>query len=267
MREAWGKYRDGSDSLMAVSRITNTAIELIQRGTSELLEDINIRNEAPKEEDIINWVYGHIVKNTDLQDGEDIINMANVYEANVFCKTANIFVEEWVETTSWKQLSFCGLTENNIGLDANYDDLSAREQLIQDSVFSEILLPHLHNLTILKIQMPAGIDDITRAIGDIEEDENKTIPLWFNLAFQILLDIRHVLGNQSSNAFTELQQSGAEIALNMKYTRFSSGMTGKCKIWHADNDPQLRWLTTFNDEWLQKDPVATAIRRQAKQKT
>lgn len=271
LREAWKDYRNGIDSLMAVSLITNTAIELIQRAASELLEEINNsrHEDAPDEENLIHWVYCHVAKNTeDLEDEEDIINMANHYEADIFCKTASLFVEEWVETTSWKQLSFCGSNEDaGIGLDAHYDDLNARDQIFQDRIFSQILLSHLHNLTIFKMQMPTAIDDITRAIRSIEESEKKTIPLWFNLAFQILLDIRHVLGTKSSNAFTELQHSGSEISLNMKkYFEFSRGITGKSKIWHAHNDPQLTLLTKFNDEWLQKDLIAFAIKKQAKQK-
>ncbi|CAG8979258.1 hypothetical protein HYALB_00012899 [Hymenoscyphus albidus] len=50
LREAWKDYRDGEDSLMAVSLITNTAIELIQRAVTELLTEINGRHEhAPTE--------------------------------------------------------------------------------------------------------------------------------------------------------------------------------------------------------------------------
>ncbi|CAG8979257.1 hypothetical protein HYALB_00012898 [Hymenoscyphus albidus] len=159
--------------------------------------------------------------------------MANYGQADILCKITDLILEEWVAETSWKQLGF-----------VSPDDI----------------------LEILKLQLPA-MDNITTGIASIEADRNKTIPLWFTLAYQILLDIRHVLGNRGAEAFSDLQESGSEISLGVKkYFDFSRTITGKSKTWHTDNDPQIRKLPQFNKDWLQRDFVVFAIKKHGKQR-
>jgi hypothetical protein len=264
VRAVWMDYGQGLADLSTASLVTNTAIEVMQRNLEDHLAAMAGQHGAPNQDDWIYWVYAHICHDMDVHHREqpgDSINFATYHQADYVCLPVLDIVKEFIESVQSHRLVFVRGHDRCIELSE-----SPRERFEADQLFLNLLLSDLHNATILRLEAGPAIDDITRAFLDMKVSETKLTPLWLVFAMQMLLDIRRILGNDTSEAFQELQATGQRVtAVIRHYFQFSRNHGTQRENWHKDNDPQIVKFVGFVSVWINQDLISKAVRKQSKQ--
>jgi hypothetical protein len=264
VRELWTDYGQGRADLSTASLVTNTAIEIMQRNLEDHIAMMAGQHGSPEEDDWIFWVYAHICHGMDLHHRErpgDLINFETYHQAEFVCLPVFDIIKEFMESVQSHRLVFVKGYDRCTKLPE-----SQREKDEADHLFLNLLLSDLHNATILRLEAATAIDEITRAFLEMKVSENKLVPLWLVFAMQMLLDIRNVLGNDTSQAFQELQATGQRVTAAIRhYFQFSRNHGTHGKKWHKDNDSQILKLVSFVSTWINQDLISKAVRKQSKQ--
>jgi hypothetical protein len=264
VRVVWMDYSQGRADLSTASLVTNTAIEIMQRNLEDHLAIMAGQHEAPEEDDWIFWVYAHICHGMDLHHRErpgDSINFETYHQAEYVCLPVFNIIKDFIESIQSHRLVFVKGHDRCTNISE-----SPREKYEADHLFLNLLLSDLHNATIVRLEAGLAIDNITRAFLDTKVSENKLAPLWLVFAMKMLLDIRHALRNDTSQAFQEVQATGQRaIAAIRHYFQFSLNHGTHGKQWHKDNDPQIVKIISFISVWINQDLISKALRKQSKQ--
>lgn len=264
IRAVWLDYSQGKADLSTASLVTNTAIEIIQRNLDDHLAAMAGQHGAPEQQNWIWWVYAHICHGMDFQNletPEDPINFETYQQADYVCYLVFDIIQAFMEGNPSHQLTFI---KNRHG-STEFPE-SPRERFGADHLFLHLILSDLHNATKLGLDPGPAIDDITRVFLKDKVSETKLTPLWLTFAMQILVDIRHVLRHDTSQAFQELQATGQRLTSVIRYYfQFSRTQEWEKERWHKDNDPQILKLVSFTSLWINQDILSKAIRKQSKQ--
>jgi hypothetical protein len=135
-----------------------------------------------------------------------------------------------------------------------------------DLVWSELLCADLHNFTLLGcVQELPPIDFITSLWGEVD-CRLKTVPLWLNLSFQLILDIRHSLKGHLKRGFSELRDAGAKYTSQIqRYFQYRRTIRGVQEAWHKPNDPKILKLVGVVNRAINKDLLLDMLRARGKQ--
>jgi hypothetical protein len=143
---------------------------------------------------------------------------------------------------------------------------SPREKYEADRLFLNLLLSDLHNAARLRLNAGPAIDDITRAFLQEKVSETKLTPLWLVFALQIVVDIRSVFRNDTSQAFQELQATGQRVTeVVRRHFQFCRTQESQKEVWHESNDAQILKMVGFVSVWVNQDLISKAVRKQSKQ--
>jgi hypothetical protein len=165
IRQIWSSYDASKISLVNACLLTNTAIEMIRSNCQSQLDAIEGLPFNLEEEDTISpWLFAHLGGDFDGSEAGRL---------SLFTPTG----AEWDERELEETVKHPGKKRHE-----------------NDYIWSQLLCNDLNNFTLLSCsdELPPSLDLITSLWKEIDYRQ-KTVPLWLNLSFQLILDTRHSL--------------------------------------------------------------------------
>lgn len=217
IQERWCDYQDGVLSLSAVSVITNTAFDLLQRGEQELLSIIPSGSgltgySAMAEMLFIHRGLAHVdyeAQDVECGDDDDLMNEAMYHEVDFLCLPRYWDLFDWLLHIPPRQSQF-NQTYREVPLNyhaENYLDKYARDRQIMYEIISGCtVIERIRTRGSFSIP---GEDEFT--IGILKMLANRHIPIWLILASQIQCDIQYLLEEGASNCHLQVQVMGRRV--------------------------------------------------------
>ncbi|KGO37101.1 hypothetical protein PEX1_043610 [Penicillium expansum] len=254
IEETWRGYKVGRVDLVSASMTTNTAIDLLRRMEEEMKPSLDKFGGGEK---LIEAYYfarcRHFGEDPDYRE-----RPSDGFNFKVYDQTQDIFISAWQLLRSFTAI--CDPHNSPFykpGFYGTYDPESDRKSKPARERFAE-------DMQILMEAFPEFYLLGFRAQGNLAEDElsrglkaaftTKEHPFWLVFAVQVFLDIHHVLRDQVSRAFTELQRSAMTMVNSIGSTL---KMHEKLRIenWPLENDMALRHLQAEMNYWCATDPL------------
>lgn len=136
--------------------------------------------------------------------------------------------------------------------------ISKKEQDQEDLIIVMEILPDFTKLSRGRLHLP-GEDELTAAMHPMmEANSADALPTHAVFALQIFLDIHHVLREDITRPFDQMQTIGKRTIETLDdYFRFSRGRT--IDLWPAQNDAAFRQVRDFARDCTQADTVCKAF--------
>lgn len=136
--------------------------------------------------------------------------------------------------------------------------LSDAEKQNEDLIVLMELLPEFTKLSRTKLPVPAQ-DELTTGLRKMmEANAMAAMPMHGIFCTQILLDIHHVLREDTSRPFEQLQATGKRVISTLDdYFRYSRGRS--IMNWPPQNDEVFRRISALAKDWTVTDIVGKAI--------
>lgn len=254
LKKVWEGYKQGTFDLVAVSIITNTAIDFARR----LHEDFN--GAFPEHTDFekhVNVLYRLICLKSD-QDPKFKERPDDDFNFAVYEDIGTILFPTYALLSSFKDIIVPGeLPLYRAGAYGLYDpssdraSQSSREKFRDDKVVLLEILPEFCVLALGAGSIPAE-DELTRGIRGMVE--NNELLIWLAFAAQIFLDIHHTLRGQVSRGFDDLVRSAKYVEANTQQVmKFHAKL--HIKNWPKTNDQGLLDILALVNEWTKSDAV------------
>ncbi|KAE8354727.1 hypothetical protein BDV28DRAFT_130402 [Aspergillus coremiiformis] len=260
IRETWSGYRQGVFDLVAVSLMTNTALDLARR----LENDAEIFfAQVGGPEEMLKMMYLALC----MEKGEDHtfqerlgddMNFRMWEASSAIFLPAYLLLEAFVRIIDSRHIPVY-----KPGFYGQYDPASdrtkknAREKFQEDKI---ILTEDLGEFALLCMTLPhfAAEDELTRGLRTAFRTHK--IPLALVFATQVYLDIHHVLREDISRGYADLQTT-AEMIDNSINLNFEHHASLRVETWPRSNDLVFKQLQQDIDNWVKHDPLTMARKR------
>ncbi|KAI1490554.1 hypothetical protein F5X96DRAFT_694534 [Biscogniauxia mediterranea] len=176
IRELWEGFARGNQSLIAVSLLTNVAIETLRADCQAQLEATKGLPDAPEETKVIPWLCKTMTGPPGKKSREWQRKYYNI--ANKICYEAFYMIK------------------NTLGFLLHQPNKTPEDKFLLKVDWSSLIIPQLTNFGLLNLEkvFGPGLDEITRGWKEIRgHGKTIVIPLWLCLSYQIMLDIRYTL--------------------------------------------------------------------------
>lgn len=213
IQEVWTSYQQGQTSLMAAAITTNTAIEFCRK-LQEDYEVAFLQGEKRHERRCLYCIY------LEATNGE---KRDSRYQSGGCLAAARQILRSFVGAIKIKNLGpreAVGVSAEHLSLYTRGSDDSAmsdREKLDQDIDLAVGILPEF--LALIRAVPPVQAEhELFRGLRQLREEESQ--PFWLDFAFQVYLDMRHILCEGVDQGFrdmcreTQLIKSSVDRALD-----------------------------------------------------
>ena len=246
IKEVWRDYRNGLLDLMSAAVTTDTAFTLLKQASDEVLEALpGVGGYA--EIMLIVVEYGNIPEGPPraLQDW--------------FCFATVNLLNSFSEVLDASRLPV--LKPGHFGVydpTRDYSSLSQEEKDQDDLIVLMELLPEFEKLSRVKLEVPAE-DLLTTGLRQmVDACTIEALPMYAMFATQTLLDIHHVLRQDVSRPFEQLQATAKRVVVTLDdYFRYSRSR--KISTWAPQNDEAFRQLSAFAKAWALEDRVGNCF--------
>ena len=246
----WRDYRNGRLDVMSAAVTTDTAFTLLKQSCDEVLESFS-----------------------DVRGYSDM--MAIVLKYGAIPRDPPYAIHDWFcFPTGGLLYLYTGVLELAVqpvmkpGHFGVYDPsrdrskLSEEEKEREDLIVLMELLPEFTKLPRARLEVPAE-DLLTAGLRKMMEASSiDALPMYTIFATQILLDIHHVLRQDVSRPFDQLQRTGKRVvAILDDYFRYSRNR--KISNWPPQNDEVFRQISALAKDWALEDRVGKCFPRGA----
>ena len=238
IEDVWRDYRNGRLDLMSAAVTTDTAITLLKQASDEFLEALpGVSGYA--EIMLIVVEYGNIPEGPPraLQDW--------------FCFATLNLLNSFSEVLDPGHSGVYDPTRD-------YSRLSQDEKDQDGLIVLMELLPEFAKFCRVKLEVPAE-DFLTTSLRQmIDAWTIEALPMYAMFATQILLDIHHVLRQDVSRPFDQLQATAKRAVATLDdYFRYSRSR--KISTWAPQNDEAFRQLSAFAKAWALEDRLGNCF--------
>lgn len=243
----WKDYREGKVDVMSAAVTTDTAFTLLRHSCDSIQESVPGK---PNFTEMVMTLQSYVGDTSD--SGPAFIEWTCILTAQK--------LEQFQEVLS--QSSVPILKPGHFGVYNPRQDrtsLTPDERNREDYIVLMELLPEFAKLSKLDMDVPAQ-DELTRGLRKLMAARTLTgMPTYTYFCTQILLDIHHVLREDASKPFQELQDTSKRVIDTLDgYFKFSRGK-GRPSTWPQQNDQVIRYLSTSAKEWGLQDRVGQAL--------
>ena len=258
IHDLWSRYKIGSCDLITAAVTTNSALELVHRAEKELAASFP-KNDTYEKTAVLFYALMCILRGEDPGSREmpgDLVNFNMLDVAEWLFIPVNGILESFLPVIQAGHVpvakpGYFGVYNPR----TDRSRLTAREKLKEDLIILCESLPEFCLFTKVTSQFPVP-DELLDGLRLMFT--KKTIPTWVTFAAQIYLDIHHVLRQDIGRGFTELQASGTQAMSTLtEYFTTSKIFTN----WPSSNEEKVKYVHTFVDFWIIRDPVAPLLRR------
>ena len=246
----WKDYAESKVSLIEASVITNTAFYRARKAQEQIHESFLRLEGRP---DLNTILYLHIWEAQNNESAPEPSLSRMLQNGPVEVSTLLYIPAQLLLSSYCKNLNLLTLQMPNAGshnqykLQEGHNEMTAWDKYKEDKAILEDVMSDFHFLALSEVSFP-GEDELT--IGLRAMHMSKQVPVWLSFAFQVWLDIRHVLRESVCESRRELLKTGLawETALEplSNGTLIISGEPGVHEI-------QLKSHLTWVNDWIKTD--------------
>lgn len=259
----WKKYIEGTLDLNTVSNVTNMAIEMMRSSVQEQVRNKTSFENAPSEEDWIDWVYERLCPGIDLnhrKSKEEFFNYKTAEQADLGSYPVSESFKRLMRIEKFQLWELDWMDESDI-TEAPEGEDNIHARYTQDEKIIQRLWLILNTGFRLQVIFPAQ-DGLTRIIHEKHACSEKT-PLELVFTMQVYLDIFHITQLDHSKASRELSATGQRVRTIASSYLWQNSTAELRRI----NDPKFeltnikivpRWIDLVS-EYVEKDPIKKAV--------
>ena len=251
IQAVWKGYKAGAFDLVAVSLVTNTAIDLARSLQEDFEETFPNYTDFEKHINVL-FLQLCLAAGTDPLSKERLDDEMNFA---VYNEAEEIFFPTYMLLSS-----FCDVlkavplpiykpgTYGIYNASSNRNSKSAREKFREDKIIMLEALPEFCLLA--RSDQVLGEDELTRGVRQMVK--TKQVPMWLTFAAQIFLDIHHIFRAEVEKGFHDFVRSSKFIETNINQVlTFHEKL--RVHNWPRSNDQGLQLILNQVDDWAKAD--------------
>ncbi|KAK5125541.1 hypothetical protein LTR85_000652 [Meristemomyces frigidus] len=246
LQGVWTDYRQGKVDVMSAAVTTDTAFVLLEHSSQDIAEAIPGEATYP----------GMVAILTDYLEK---LGGVNEHFGDWTCLQTASLLNSYADVLEPGQLPV--MKAGHFGIynpKRDRSKLSAEEKHNEDLIVLMELLPEFTKLSRTKLYVPAQ-DELTTGLRQMmDANTMDALPTYAIFGTQILLDIHHVLRQDTARPFEQLQATGKRVISTLDdYFRYSRGRS--ISNWPPENDEVFRQISAQAKDWTVTDTVGKAI--------
>jgi len=253
VQKIWQSYLEGDIDLVAASITTNTAIDFCRKLQYDF--DEAFPEETKFHEAVC--LYCAFLQEWDLS--ENTRDRRNRFCSKRSRQILSAFIRN-IEDDSPDVMPMVHPAYTELYKSTNGKDSSSNQEEDEFHVDFRLMmgiLPELYALVLRSPRLQAQ-HEIINALRYVVLRKRQCC--WVTFAMQLLLDIRHILGENISRGLQDLRRGGRSITASIKTTIDFHQNMGMAE--HAHNDKHLREVIDLVDRWVEHDHIRDLLDRQ-----
>ena len=248
VKQLWLDYRSDKLDVMSAAVTTDTAFTLLEQSTVHIFESLPTASNYPE---MMVLLLGYV--ETLGSPKQKLADWACMLACERLSQHAKVLEPGIVRRTKPGQFGVYDPKQDR-------STLSEEEKQREDGIVLMELLPEFTRLSRMNLPVPAE-DKLTSGLRKMMDANSLDgLPECTIFATQMLLDIHHVLREDTARPFEELQATGKRINKTLD-DYFRCSRSRSINVWDAQNDQALRQIQTFAWNWAMTDMMAKAAAR------